>query len=410
MASDAFTQLLEQFGRRIRLGLVGGGADSVIGGTHRVAFRTDGLYELVAGAMSIDPEIASTTARADLLADDRSYTDFRVMAERESSRTDGIDVVAIATPPPIHLDVAREFLRRGIDVICEKPMTATLEQARELDLEVGASGRLFMLTHCYSGYPMVRQARAMVSSGTIGKVTIADAELATGDPGVAREPPDPTGRHWNLRPETMGKGVILAEVGSHAHHLVRYVTGEDVSSVAAQLSTIAGRREVYDNAFLNISLEGGAVGRLWSSFVATGNEHGLAFRIFGTEGALRWRQEAPEVLWWQRHGASAVRLSRGLDELSPTSRAATRFRPGHPEGYALAFANLYRDFAHAFIARELGLDPAPFLDPVPGIEDGLATLALIEAAISSNEAGSQVVEVPFSREITSRSRRSARSM
>jgi len=387
--------LLRRFGRRLRLGMVGGGADSVIGDTHRLAFRVDGLYELVAGAMSIDPDIARATGRADMLAPDRIYTDYREMAAHEAVRDDGIEVVTIATPPHIHFEVAREFLRHGIDVICEKPMTATAVQARELRTEVAGADRLFMLTHCYSGYPMVRHARALVAAGTIGRVTLADAELATGDPGVSREPADPTRRHWNLRPETMGKAVLLAEVGSHAHQLIRYVTGVDVRAVSAQLSTIADRREIYDNAYLTVTLDGGPVGRIWSSFVATGNEHGLAFRIYGSEGALIWQQEQPETLWLQRHGASAMRLNRGLDELSDAAKSATRLRAGHREGYVLAFANLYRDFASALIARKLGEPLEPFLTRLPGIEDGIATLELIEAAERSHNAGGQPVSVPL---------------
>jgi len=393
MKTPPHDSALERYGRRIRLGLVGGGADSVIGSTHRIAFRADGFYDLVAGAMSIDPEIARATGRADFLAEDRIYTDYREMAATEAARDDGTEVVAIATPPHIHLDVAREFLRRGIDVICEKPMTATVEQARELAQEVVSADRLFMLTHCYSAYPMVRQARAMVADGVIGAITIAEAELATGDPGVAREPADPAQRHWHFRPEIMGKAVLLGEVGTHAHHLVRYITGADVRRVSAHMQTIAERRDVYDNAYLTVEFENGAIGRLWSSFVATGNEHGLAFRIYGTEGALIWHQEAPEVLWHQRHGSSAVRLSRGLKELSDASLQATRFRPGHPEGYALAFANLYRDFAQAHMARALGDPYAGLISALPGVEDGVATLELIEAAERSHAHGGETVSV-----------------
>jgi predicted dehydrogenase len=387
------TTLLERFGRRIRLGLVGGGADSVIGATHRLAFRADGLYELVAGAMSIDPGIARATGRADLLADDRIYTDYREMAEREAERDDRIDVVVIATPPQLHLDVARTFLRRGFDVICEKPAAATAAEARELAREVDETGGLFMLMHCYTGYPMVREARELARTGALGRILIADAELATGDPGVARIETDPLRRHWNQRPDAMGRAVILGEVGSHAHHLVRYIVGSDVRRVAAQLQTLTEGREVHDNAYLTIELEDGAVGRLWSSFVATGNEHGLAFRIYGTEGALLWRQEEPDVLWHQRFGASTLRLTRALPELGEASRAAARLRPGHPEGLTHAFANLYRDFGHALIARRLGEPQPGYLELLPDAADGIATLDLFEAAVRSHDAGGVPVDL-----------------
>jgi len=373
--------VIERLGRRIRLGMVGGGADSIIGETHRVAFRVDGLYQLVAGALSIDPEIAAASARAELLDPERSYLDFRTMAEREAQREDGIDAVVIATPPQTHLEIAVEFLRRGIHVICEKPMTRTAQEARELVEAVEASDRLFVLTHCYTGYPMVRQAREMVRAGALGEVRLVEAEFSSGDPGVAREPEDPAQRHWRFRAASMGEAAILGEVGSHAHNIAEYVTGRRATRVAARLDTIAQRREVYDNAYLTVEYEGGAIGRLWSSYVAVGQEHGLSFRIFGDDASLEWRQEEPEVLWHRALGGPATALTRASDGLSPASLRATRFRPGHPEGYALAFANLYRDFA-ALIAGER--DDEGLL---PTAEDGLATLRLIEAATRSNDAG-----------------------
>jgi predicted dehydrogenase len=236
-----------------------------------------------------------------------------------------------------------------------------------------------------------------VRDGRLGTITLVEAELANGDPGVALVPLDPARAHWNQRPDAMGRGVILGELGSHAHQLVRFVVGADVRRVAAQLATLAERRLVYDNAYLTVELDNGAVGRLWSSYIAVGNEHGLAFRIYGTEGALLWRQEEPEVLWHQRLGRSAVRLSRGLDELEPPSLDATRFRPGHPEGYALAFANLYRDFGHALMARALGEPYTNLLAELPGTEDGVATLELVEAAQRSHDAGGVSVAVPATR-------------
>jgi predicted dehydrogenase len=390
---SATATLLERFGRRLRLGMVGGGADSVIGGTHRVALRVDGRFDLVAGAMSIVPDIARATARADLIGEERTYTDYVEMAHAESELENGIDAVVIATPPQTHLAVAKAFLERGIDVICEKPMTKTAAEAEELAELVGDSGRLFLLTHCYTGYPMVREARSLVGSGAIGEVTIADVEFASGDPGVALEPADPAARHWRFRPESMGPAAILGEVGSHAHNLAEFVTGATVTRVSARMQTFAARREVYDNAFLTVEFGTGAVGRLWSSYVASGNEHGLAFRIFGTEGSLLWRQEEPEVLWHQPLGKPAKRLSRGGDGLSAGSLRATRFRPGHPEGYALAFANLYADFADAVLARSLGEPFEGYLDSLPSVADGVATLRLLEAAERSHEADGAWQEV-----------------
>ena len=375
--------LRSQFGRRLRLGFVGGGRDSVIGGTHLVASRVDGFYDLVAGVFSADPHVSKATAKAELVNPSRVYESFSEMAEQEAKREDGIDVVLIATPPDIHYAASKIFLERGIDVICEKPMTVDRKQALALNELVSQNDRLFCLTHCYTGYPMVREARSIVRSGVLGKIRILEAELAAGDPGVSVEPDDPSKRHWRFRDDIMGKGAILGEVSSHAHHLLHYIYGEEISEVSAELSIFVPRRIVYDNAYVTLRYANGARGRIWGSYVAAGNDHGLRFRIFGEEGSLTWDQETPEVLWLKPIGKEAVRIARGYDDLSFEATTATRFRPGHPEGYALAFANLYSDFGCAVIARNLGLPCRQFLEYIPNTTDGLVTLSLIEAAVAS---------------------------
>jgi len=266
-------------------------------------------------------------------------------------------------------------------------MTASAIEAADLVRVVEGSGRILVLTHCYTGYPMVRQAREMVRAGTIGRVTLIETEFCAGDPGVAREPADRSKRHWRFCPESMGKAAILGEVGSHAHNIASYVTGADIVAVSARLDTFAANRDVYDNAYLTTKWDNGAVGRIWSSYVAIGNEHGLSFRIFGEDGALLWRQEDPELLWVQRLGKPACRLSRGLDDLSQPSLDAARFRPGHPEGYALAFANLYRDYAHARLSELIGEDRTPHLQHLPDVHAGLAVMQVIEAAERSHDRG-----------------------
>ncbi len=375
--------VVADFGRRIRLGMVGGGLDSVIGRTHLVSLRADGLCELTAGAMSVDPAVAKQSAKQELIANDRIYLDYQEMADQERKREDGIDAVVIATPPQIHFRVAKAFLENGIDAICEKPVTRDLDEAIELKKLIGAQDRLFCLTHCYSGYPMVRQARDMVRSGALGEVRLIEGELCAGDPGVAREPEDPATRHWRFRAASMGKGAIMGEVASHAHHIVSYVTGLKVEQVSAELSTFAKGREVYDNSYVTARFEGGARGRIWGSYMASGNDHGLSFRIFGEKAGLTWHQEDPEVLWFKPIGKPSVRMARGYDCNSDDSLAGSRFRPGHPEGYALAFANLYSDFAQAIMYRKLGRDPSVFLNRIPGIDDGVSVMALIEAAFRS---------------------------
>ena len=392
--------LRTEFGRRLRLGFVGGGRDSVIGSTHLAASRVDGFFELVAGIFSVDPDVSRSTAEAEFVAADRVYSDFNEMARHESRRVDGIDVVLIATPPNLHFPVARAFLEIGIDVICEKPMTRNVSEAEELDRIVMDSGRLFCLTHCYTGYPMVRHARNMVRKGELGTVRIAEGELAAGDPGVSFEPEDPDERHWRFRRSTMGEGAILGEVSSHAHHILTYIVGDDVKEVSAELNAFVERREVFDNAYVTLRFGNGARGRVWGSYVAAGNDHGLWFRIFGEKGNLTWVQEEPEVLWFKPIGKAAIRIAKGYDQLSEAADSATRLRPGHPEGYILAFANLYSDFACALMARNLDKPYDHFLKLLPNTLDGLHTMALIEAAVESNSRNGQWVPLaPIRREL-----------
>jgi predicted dehydrogenase len=380
-----YSTLISEFQRRLRLGMVGGGSDSVIGRTHLIAARTDGFYELAAGALSIDPVIARASARAELIAADRAYTDYRVMAEREANRDDGIDVVTIATPPQLHLPVAREFLSRGIHVICEKPFTKDLQEARELRKMAIESGRMLCLTHCYTGYPMVRQARALVREGAIGRVRLIEAELSAGDPGVVAEPKDSSERHWRFRKSSMGEGAILGEVGSHPFNIACFVSGLKAIRLCARMSTVAANREVYDNAYLSLDYEDTVQGRLWASYVAAGNDQGLWFRIFGEKGSLTWYQEQPDALWLKLIGEPAIRYAPGFDSLAPEALKASRFRAGHPEGYALAFANLYSEFAQAIIAEKLSQPFASFLESLPSSDDGVHVMEMIQAANNSNE-------------------------
>lgn len=382
--------LLSRVGRRVRLGMIGGGQDSVIGSTHLIAFRVDGLAELVAGAMSIDPDVAASSAAAQLVQADRQYATWQNMLAGERGREDRIDAVVVITPPQFHGEISEEFLKAGIHVLCEKPMVANLKQADSLVEVTRSSEAFFAVTHCYTGYPLVREARAIVQSGALGTLRLVEGEFAAGDPGVLREPEDISKRHWHFKPSAMGKAVVLGEVGSHIHNLIEFITGERVATVSAELDTIAQRREIFDNAYLNVELTGGAVGRLWSSFVAAGHEHGLKFRIYGDEGGLEWNQEEPEFLWHMRPGEAPVRISRGLDSTSASARNAARIRPGHPEGYLLAFATIYRDFFEGVLKAQIEEDPTASLALLPTAEDGLSTLKLIDAAVRSHDQKQRV--------------------
>jgi predicted dehydrogenase len=386
--------LVEAFGRRVRLGMVGGGADSVIGRTHLIAMRADGLCDLVAGAMSIDPEVARASGRRELLAPDRVYTDWREMLEAESARPDRIDAVVIATPPRLHYPVAKAFLERGFDVICEKPLAHDLAEARALAATVSETGRLFCLAHCYSGYPMVRQARAMIEAGAIGRLRMIDGEFNPGTPGIALEPDDPARRHWRFRADQAGKAGLLGETGSHAYHMINYVTGLYAEQVSSLMATFAERREVYDNAYLTVKFGEGVQGRLWYSYVATGNDHGMTLKFYGDTGSLVWWQEEGEILWHKPMGKPAIRLARGYDGMADDAERVTRIREGHPEGYLMAFANLYQLFAQAIMARSLGRPHAEFMRTLPSVEDGMRGIAFIEAATRSQDQGGAWVDVP----------------
>ncbi|MCP4385034.1 MAG: Gfo/Idh/MocA family oxidoreductase [Hyphomicrobiales bacterium] len=384
--------LLRDFGRRIRWGLVGGGLDSIIGETHRLCARLDNRLDLVAGAMSIDPEVARETAEVCLLDPDRSYADFRDMAEREAEREDGVEVVTIATPPHLHREIAELFLDRGIDVICEKPMTKTLTEAKQLSDRVSHGDRLFALTHCYTGYPMVREARALVARGAIGDVRQIECDFPSGP--FMQEDPDRGSRHWRFKPEMMSKESILGEVGSHAVNMAQFVAQKKPAALSASMTILTEGRETYDDVQIAMRYPDGALGRMWLSFVAAGNEHGLSFRIHGTEGSLAWRQEQPEALWLRHTGKPAERLTRGHpDRMTPEGFHACRIREGHPEGYILAFANLYRDFADAFMARQLGTGVEGSLGHFPTVEDGVDTMRFYEAAARSNQQCGAWVDV-----------------
>jgi predicted dehydrogenase len=390
MASDAS---IARLGRTVRLGFVGGGLDSVIGSAHLVALRADGMAQLVAGAFSIDPEISRQTGRSLLLDESRVYPSWQGMLADEQRREDRIDAVVVITPPALHGEISSAFLEAGFHVLCEKPMTATAEQAESLHGDVTKRGRVFAVAHCYTGYPMVREARELVAAGAIGEVRMVEAEHAAGGPDMVREPADRSRRHWRFRESSMGKASVLGEVGSHPHNIAEYVSGRRVTSVSAALKTLAADREVYDNAYLTVEYEGGVVGRIWSSYVAAGSEHGLRFRVFGDEGSLQWRQEDPEYLWLLRPGEPAQRISRGLACTSPAARAATRIAPGHPEGYLMAFANIYRDFLAGVVLHSLGEDPFPALRMLPTVDDGLSTMELIKSAVTSHASNGQWTQV-----------------
>lgn len=372
--------------RRLRLGMVGGGEGAFIGGVHRLAARLDDRWELVAGAFSRDAERGRRSAAALHVAPDRAYADFRVMAQAEAARPDGVDAVAIVTPNASHHAIARAFLDAGIHVICDKPMTTSLADAVDLQRAVAASGRIFALTHNYTGYPMVRHARALVAAGAIGAVRVVQVEYPQDWLATPVEASGQKQAAWRVDPAQAGPAGSLGDLGTHAHNLAEFVTGLSVESVAAQRSAFVRGRRVDDDAQAMLRFAGGARGMLWCSQVAPGNENALRLRVYGAAGGLEWAQEAPNQLRFAPLGEAPRQLARGAGALGEAAAHATRLPAGHPEGYIEAFAQIYADTAEQIAARIEGRAPDPAALLVPGVAEGLRGMAFLAAAIASDAA------------------------
>lgn len=385
MTSEIKTSLAQQ---PVRLGMVGGGKNAFIGAVHRWAAGLDSHYRLVAGAFSSNPETAAQSA-ADLgVAAERSYGSWEEMATAEAARPDGIEAVAIVTPNHLHVPVALAFLKAGIHVICEKPVGLNLAEARELEKAVKASGKIFVLTHNYTGYPMLRQAKAMVKAGLLGKIQVVQAEYV--QDWLTKEVHNKQA-DWRVDPTKAGAGGSLGDIATHAYNAATFVTGLKLDTVLADLTAFVPGRQLDDNDHLLLRFEGGAKGMLWATQVAPGNENGLALRIFGDDGGLQWRQEDPNYLYYTKYGQPTQRYTRGGHGSGPEAARVTRTPNGHPEGYLEGFANLYVDAAHAIAAARLGV---PYTEAAyPTIEDGVDGMAFIEAAVKSNETGNVWVKV-----------------
>jgi predicted dehydrogenase len=370
-------------GRRLRLAVIGGGAGSFIGPMHRQAARLDDRYELVAGALSSDPQ-RSVAAGATLgLAPDRCHPDALALLAAEAARPDGADVVAIMTPNDSHFPYAMAALDHGFDVICDKPMTNTLAEALLLRDKALASDRVFCLTHNYSGYPMARQARAMVADGLLGEIRLVQVEYVQG----GRAKPGPGRTAWKTDPARGGASLVMGDIGTHAHHLLRFITGLEVEQVAAELGCVVPERTAHDFAGVLLRLGGGARGSFWVTQAAAGVENGLRIRVSGSRGTLEWHQEQPQVLDFRPLDAPAQRLTpRGPGTL-PLALRSTRVAAGHPEGFPEAFANLYSDAAEAIAARRAGQTPDPLALHFPNAHDGWMGMRFVDAVIRSAQAG-----------------------
>lgn len=371
--------------------MVGGGNDAFIGGVHRIAARIDDRYELVAGALSSTPEKSAASAAA--LNIPRSYGSFAEMAEAEAARDDGVEAVAIVTPNHVHYPAAKVFLDKGIHVICDKPLTATMEDAAAMGAAVSSSDALFILTHNYTAYPMIRQARAMVQAGDLGRIRIVQVEYPQDWLTSPAEREGLKQAEWRTDPARSGAGGSVGDIGTHAHNLACFVTGLTVESLAADLQSFGDGRALDDNAHVLLRFDGGARGMLWSSQVAPGNENALKLRVYGEKGGLEWSQEDPNYLWFTPHGEPKRLLTRNGSGANEAAMAVSRIPGGHPEGYLEGFANIYSEAADAIRAVQSGRSRDEAMGLLPGIEQGLAGMAFINACVASSEANAAWVEL-----------------
>ena len=380
-------------GGRIRIGMVGGGQGAFIGAVHRLAARMDDKYVFVAGALSSDPRRSRASGKELGLARDRIYADYREMARKEAARDDGIEAVSIVTPNNVHVPAATAFIEAGIHVICDKPLAISLAQARQLERTLAKNrGVIFALTHNYSGYPMVRQAREMVQNGELGDIRLVQGEYPQ---DWLAEPIERSGQKqavWRTDPKQTGAGGCVGDIGTHTYQLMSFISGLKPNQLSADLSTFVKGRKVDDNVNVMLRYRGGARGMIWASQVAPGNENGLKVRVFGTKAGLEWTQVDPNYLWFTPLGQQRRLITRGGAGSGPSAARMTRVPPGHPEGYLEGFANIYTEVSRAIIARRerRKVDPAVMF---PGIADGVAGMAFIEACVKSSARNARWTKV-----------------
>jgi predicted dehydrogenase len=371
-------------GGRIRLGMVGGGEGAFIGAVHRIASRIDDHYVFVAGALSSTAEKAKRSGAALGLDPARTYADYETMAREEAKHPDGIEAVSIVTPNHMHAGPALAFLKAGIHVICDKPLTTTFKEAKALQAAAKKSGRIFAVTHNYTGYPMVRQARAMVKAGELGEIRVVQVEYPQ---DWLAEPLEKTGQKqadWRTDPKRSGAGGCIGDIGTHAYNLADFITGLSVDELSAELTPFVKGRKLDDNTQILLRYANGARGSLWASQVAIGNENNLRIRVYGTKGGIAWSQENPNYLQVSPIGKPTYTITRSGAGSGPEAGRVSRIPPGHPEGYLEGFANIYTEVAHAIQAARKGkkADKAVMF---PTVDDGVKGLAFIEAAVASSQ-------------------------
>ena len=370
---------------RLNWGMIGGGEGSQIGPAHRLGAGLDGLFTFAAGALDHRAEEGRAYGQRLGLAPDRAYGDWREMLEGERNRPDRVDLVTVATPNATHFEITAAFLKAGFHVLCEKPMTMTVDEGEEIVRITRETGRICAVNYGYTGYALVRHMRAMVARGDLGAIRLVKAEFAHGHHADAADADNPRVR-WRYDPAQAGVSAQFADCGIHALHMASFVIGQEAVSLSADTVSCIPSRVLEDDAMVNLRFDGGAVGRLWTSSIALGRQHGLTLQVFGERGGLRWAQEQPNQLYWMPLGGRLQVIERGEGNLSPEADRASRVTVGHAEGMPLAFGNIYKDLAEAILAQREGRAMDPAANLFPRAEDGLRSMAAVFAVADSGKA------------------------
>ena len=376
--------------KKIKIGFVGGGPNSFIGYTHRLAARFDNRFDFVAGVFSKDTKKSKEFGQSLGLDPDRCYNDYKVMAKKESARSDGLQALGIMTPSGDHYKIAKEFIKNKVHIICDKPLTAKVEDAVALENLVIKNKIVFALTHNYSGYPMLREGKKLIEKNKIGKIKVINVEYPQGYTVAVKKKDEKSTLKWRLDKNLCGPSMILAEIGTHAYHLMRYVTGLEVKEVSAEVNSLSDEISVDDNAFMIVRLNNKARGSIWVSSAATGGENGLKIRVYGTKGAVEWLQDDPNILKFTKLNSSTQIITRASDTVSDLSIQSSRVAAGHPEGFFEAFANIYTEFADS-IQNATSKNKKATVHPT--VNDGVMGIKFIFAAKKSSNLNSKWIKI-----------------
>ena len=375
---------------KIKIGFIGGGPNSFIGYTHRLAARFDNRFEFVAGVFSKDKKKSKEFGRSLGLDSDRCYNDYKIMAKQELARHDGVQAIGIMTPSGDHYKIAKEFIKNNVHIICDKPLTSKVEDAVALEKLVHKTKIVFALTHNYSGYPMLREAKKLVEKNKIGKIKVINVEYPQGYTVAVKKKDEKSTLKWRLDKNMCGPSMILAEIGTHAYHLMRYVTGLEVNEVSAEVNSLSDEISVDDNAFMTVRMNNKARGSIWVSSAATGGENGLKIRVYGTNGAVEWLQDDPNILKFTELNSSTKFITRASNSVSDLSIQSSRVAAGHPEGFFEAFANIYTEFADS-IQNNLKKNKKKLVHPT--VNDGVMGIKFIFAAKKSSNLNSKWIKI-----------------